>query len=196
MASVERMTEQNQGLQLQGHFLIAMPSIDSDLFDGGVIYLFDHSDKGVLGLLINHPYSVSFDEVIDDMDIKSENLADFSSQRFFFGGPVHPDKGLIIHSPHREYRASIYNDGLVMTSSRDVLEDYVTGQGPEQFLLALGYSGWDPGQLEQELANNVWLTVKADPKIIFECPINERYARAIKLLGFDPSFLQGGAGHA
>ena len=83
-----------------------------------------------------------------------------------------------------------------MTSSRDVLEDYVMGQGPENLLLALGYSGWAPGQLEDELARNVWLTVQADPKIIFDCPIAQRYARAIKLLGFDPSLLQGDAGHA
>lgn len=190
------MTEQEQELQLTGHFLIAMPSIDSDLFDGGVIYLFDHSAEGAVGLLINHPYDISFEEVVKDLDVEPDHLESFADKVVFFGGPVHADKGFVLHSPHWEYRSSLQSGDLVMTSSRDVLEDYVAGKGPEHLLLALGYSGWAPGQLEDELANNAWLTVKADPKIIFDCPIGERYARAIKLLGFDPGLLQGGAGHA
>ena len=190
------MTEIQQELQLTGHFLIAMPSLESDIFDGGVIYLFDHSEEGAVGLLINHPYDISFAEVVNDLEVEPNPSMDLSEKMVFFGGPVHSDKGFVLHSPSRECRSSLQSGELVMTSSRDVLEDYVMGQGPENLLLALGYSGWAPGQLEDELARNVWLTVQADPKIIFDCPIAQRYARAIKLLGFDPSLLQGDAGHA
>lgn len=190
------MNELQQELQLTGHFLIAMPSMDSDLFDGGVIYLFDHSSEGAVGLLINHPYDISFEEVVNDLDVEPEPALGLADKMVFFGGPVHSDKGFVLHSPHREYRSSLQSGDLVMTSSRDVLEDYVVGKGPEKLLLALGYSGWAPGQLEDELARNAWLTVEADPKVIFDCPISERYARAIKLLGFDPGLLQGSAGHA
>lgn len=187
----------NPPLNLSGHFLIAMPSMESDVFDGSVIYLFDHNEDGAVGLIINQPSTVALAELIDNLDEDIEDIDPAVEDTLvYFGGPVNSDKGFVLHSSDKTYRSTIGNNDLLMTSSRDVLLDYARGEGPRHFMLALGYSGWGPGQLEQEIADNAWLTVKASSKIIFDTPVAERYYRAIKLLGFDPQLLLGSAGHA
>lgn len=181
---------------LSGHFLIAMPSMTSDIFEGSVIYIFDHNEDGAVGLIINQPSTVSLGELLDNMDELERLDEALEDTLVYFGGPVNSDKGFVLHSSEKTYRSTIGNQDLLMTSSKDVLLDYARGQGPRYFMLALGYSGWGPGQLEQEIADNDWLTVKASRDIIFNAPVAERYYRAIKLLGFDPHLLLGGAGHA
>lgn len=188
-------------LNLSGHFLIAMPTLDGDLFEGSLIYIFDHNDDGAVGLIVNQPSTVPFVDLLGDTSVLNDvdeetieqNVAD---TLVYFGGPVNNDKGFVLHSPEKTYRSTIGNQDLLMTSSKDVLFDYARGEGPRQFMIALGYAGWSPGQLEQEIADNAWLTVKASADIIFNVPVAERYYRAVKLLGFDPHLLAGGAGHA
>lgn len=187
-------------LNLSGHFLIAMPTIESDIFDGTLIYLFDHNKDGAVGLIVNQPSTIPFIELLGDLSTIGEseetiekNVAD---TWVYFGGPLNSDKGFVLHSADKTYRSTIGNSRILMTSSKDVLLDYARGQGPKHFMLALGYAGWGPGQLEDELARNAWLTVKATEDVLFSCPVVERYHRAISLLGFNPEVLLGDAGHA
>lgn len=188
-------------INLSGHFLIAMPSLDGDLFEGSLIYVFDHNDDGAVGLIVNQPSTVPFLDLLGDIsaidDVDEETIENnVANTLVYFGGPVNNDKGFVLHSADKSYRSTIGNQELLMTSSKDVLFDYARGQGPKQFMLALGYAGWSPGQLEQEIADNAWLTVQASADIIFNVPVAERYYRAVKLLGFDPHLLQGDMGHA
>ncbi|MDY3330384.1 MAG: YqgE/AlgH family protein [Pelistega sp.] len=190
----------DSSLNLTGHFLIAMPTTSSDLFDGSLIYVFDHSEDGAVGLIVNQPSTIPFAELLGDLSAIGDNEEEIENNiadtLVYFGGPINSDKGFVLHSADKTYRSTIGNNGLLMTSSRDVLLDHARGQGPKHFMLALGYAGWGPGQLEDELAANAWLTVKATPEVIFNCPIVERYHRAISLLGFDPEVLLGEAGNA
>ena len=114
-----------------------------------------------------------------------------------FGGPVHDDRGFVLHAPNGKYSSSInISQDIAFTTSRDVLEALAEGKGPERILVSIGYAGWSAGQLEQEMLNNGWLTVPADPAILFDLPIEHRHEAAIKLLGFDPMMLSGEVGHA
>lgn len=188
-------------LNLSGYFLMAMPSLDGDLFEGSLIYIFDHNVDGAVGLIVNQPSTVPFVDLLGDMsllnDVDEETIAqNITETLVYFGGPVNNDKGFVLHSADKTYRSTIGNKDLLMTSSKDVLFDYARGQGPQQFMLTLGYAGWSPGQLEQEIADNAWLTVKASTDIIFNVPVAERYYRAVKSLGFDPYLLLGDVGHA
>lgn len=190
----------NKPLNLSGHFLISMPLLDGDIFEGSLVYIFDHNDDGAVGLIVNQPSTVPFADLLGDSSILSEldeaQERNISDTIVYFGGPVNSDKGFVLHSADKTYRSTIGNQSLLMTSSKDVLLDYARGQGPQKFMLALGYAGWAPGQLEQEIADNAWLTVEASADIIFNVPVAERYYRAIKLLGFDPNLLLGDMGHA
>jgi putative transcriptional regulator len=114
-----------------------------------------------------------------------------------FGGPVQDDRGFVLHTPGAHYSSSLtVTNDVAFTTSIDVLEAVARGNGPERMMVSIGYAGWSPGQLEDELARNGWLTVAADPRVVFEVPIEERYQAAIKLLGFDPLMLNSEAGHA
>lgn len=187
-------------LNLSGHFLIAMPTIESDLFDGSLIYLFDHNEDGAVGLIVNQPSTIPFIELLGDLTTIGESEEEIEKNVadtwVYFGGPLNSDKGFVLHSADKTYRSTIGNGRILMTSSKDVLLDYARGQGPKYFMLALGYAGWAPGQLEEELARNSWLTVKATEDVLFNSPVVERYHRAISLLGFEPDVLLGDAGHA
>ncbi|WP_243140615.1 YqgE/AlgH family protein [Pelistega ratti] len=190
----------NESLNLEGHFLIAMPSKELDLFDGSVIYVFSHNEDGAVGFIINQPSTIPFHDLVGDITeygVSEEEAKEKTAPHLvYFGGPVNDDKGFVIHTLDKTYRSTIDKSDLRMTSSKDILIDIAKGEGPVHFMLTLGYAGWDAGQLEEEIADNVWLTVKASTDIIFKCPVSERYYRAIKLLGFDPSLLSGEAGHA
>lgn len=185
-------------LCLTGHFLIAMPSSSIDIFEGSLIYVVDHTKEGATGLIVNQVSTIPFSTVFQEIKSSAEGdeALNILEPLVYFGGPVSLDNGFILHSNERRYRATIGNAELLMTSSKDVLVEYLEGTGPSLFLFAFGYAGWGAGQLESEISRNVWLSVKADINIIFRCPVSERYQRAIKLLGVDPSFLQTSAGHA
>jgi putative transcriptional regulator len=187
------------GLNLTNHFLIAMPSMQDPIFGGTVVYVCEHNDKGVLGVVINKPTDMTMDVLFDRIDLKlSEGLkSTVSSAPIMFGGPVQDDRGFVLHSTGGRYSSSLaVTDEVAFTTSIDVLEAVANGDGPQRMLVSIGYAGWSPGQLEEEIGKNGWLTVGADAHVLFDLPVEERYNAAIKLLGIDPMMLAPEAGHA
>jgi putative transcriptional regulator len=182
-------------IDLSNQFLMAMPGMVDGEFAGTVIYLCEHSPKGALGLVINRPTDLSVAGLLEKIDLKLE-IALPQNAAVYFGGPVHTDRGFVLHSPEGSFSSSIQLGQLALTTSRDVLQAVAQGNGPEKLLVTLGYSGWGAGQLESEIAQNVWLTVPASAEVIFATPPEDRYAAALKLLGIDPVMLSGVAGHA
>ena len=186
-------------LNLANHFLIAMPSMSDPVFGGTVVYVCEHNEKGVLGVVINKPTDMTMDVLFDRIDLKvAEGLrTSVEGEPIMFGGPVQDDRGFVLHSPSGRYSSSLsVTEDVAFTTSIDVLEAVASGTGPQRMLVSIGYAGWSPGQLEEELARNGWLTVGADVRVLFELPIEERYNAAIKLLGIDPLMLASEAGHA
>lgn len=189
------------GINLTNQFLIAMPGMADDRFAGSVVYLCEHNDQGALGLVVNKPVDINLGELFDKIDL---TLCDptLAEQPVYFGGPVQTERGFVLHDAGPTDEGPTYSstlnvpEGLAMTTSKDVLEAIARGEGPKRVLVTLGYSGWGAGQLEDELGRNGWLTVPADPAIIFDTPVDERYMKALALLGFDPRMLSQEAGHA
>jgi len=187
------------GFNLANHFLIAMPSMQDPIFGGAVVYVCEHNDKGVLGVVINKPTDMTMDVLFDRIDLK---LADglrsrVGNEPIMFGGPVQDDRGFVLHSPGGRYSSSLsVTDDVAFTTSIDVLEAVAAGGGPQRMLVSIGYAGWSPGQLEEEIGRNGWLTVGANAHVLFDLPIEERYTGAIRLLGIDPLMLASEAGHA
>jgi len=183
-------------LNLSNHFLIAMPAMLDPVFGGTVVYLCEHNERGALGMVINKPTDLTMNDLFDRLDLKPE-IEVLANTPVMFGGPVQDDRGFVLHSPLGEFSSMLkVTDDIAFTTSRDVLEATAAGKGPKRLLVSVGYSGWGAGQLEEEIIRNGWLTVAADPAVIFDLPVEQRYLAAIKLLGIDPSMLSAGAGHA
>ncbi len=185
---------------LSNQFLIAMPGMLDDGFAGSVVYVCEHSDKGALGLVINKPIDIKLKSLFDKVEL-SLDREELAEQPVFYGGPVQTERGFVLHDKQADdaepYSSTLsVPGGLDMTTSKDVLEALSSGGGPKRILITLGYAGWGAGQLEDELGRNGWLTVDADPSVIFDTPIEQRYDRAVSLLGFDPRMLSQEAGHA
>lgn len=187
-------------LNLADHFLIAMPSTQDPMFGGSVIYLCEHNERGALGVIINKPTEMSIETLLERINIPvhiTPEICQGTKKLVMFGGPVQDDRGFVLHSPICDFTSTLkISDDMAFTTSRDVLEAVADGSGPKNILVSVGYSGWGPGQLEQEIIKNGWLTVPADRTILFDLPIEQRLAAAMKLLGFDPMMLSGEAGHA
>ena len=187
---------------LANQFLIAMPGMADPNFAGTVIYLFEHTDRGAMGLVVNRPTEVDLASLFDKIEIKLESTP-LSTQPVYFGGPVQIERGFVLHEPNTDslYRSSLaVPGGLTMTTSKDVLEAVALGNGPRKFLMTLGYAGWSAGQLEEEISLNGWMNVPLSrqqmTEIIFDTPVSQRYERTMSHLGFDPSHLSSEAGHA
>ncbi|MDE2370047.1 MAG: YqgE/AlgH family protein [Burkholderiales bacterium] len=184
-------------IDLTNQFLIAMPGMADETFAGTVVYLCEHNEKGALGLVINKPIDIKLRNLFEkvELTLPQEELAE---QPVFFGGPVQTERGFVLHERlDANYNSTLsIPGGLEMTTSKDVLEAMAEGHGPKKVLVTLGYSGWQPGQLEDEIGRNGWLSVGADPRIIFDTPIEQRYDGALSLLGIDPRMLSQEAGHA
>ncbi len=192
------MSKPSERINLTNQFLIAMPSMADPTFSGTVVYLCDHSERGALGLVINRPTDIDLQSLFNRIDLKLE-IEPLLHLPVYFGGPVQTERGFVLHEPIEgtTYTSSMsVPGGLEMTTSKDVLEAVASGTGPGRFLLTLGHAGWGAGQLEEELAKNGWLTVQADPSVIFDVPAEERLSAALSLLGISPSMLSGEAGHA
>ena len=242
------MSTDSPPINLTHHFLIAMPGLNDENFNRSVVYLCEHSERGALGLVINKPSELGMRDLFQKVDL---NLSrdDLARQPVLQGGPVHTERGFVLHEsmrpamaigsgqlepavaatdllaqgaganpgadsdtpadagPDTEHEAGhevggVYAStlaipgGLEMTTSRDVLEALSNGAGPRKVLISLGYAAWGQGQLESEIAENSWLTVGADPQVIFDTPIEERYERALSLLGLQSWMLAPDAGHA
>ncbi len=183
-------------MNLTNQFLIAMPGMEDPNFDHTVIYVCEHSERGAMGVVINRPTDLTLERLFDKIDLHLE-IAPWRDEPVLYGGPVQTERGFVLHAPAGEYDSTLaVAEGIGLTTSKDVLEAVAEGTGPERMLVTLGYSGWGAGQLEKELANNGWLTVAADPHVIFDTPPQERFDAALKLLGVDPMYLAGQAGHA
>ncbi|MET0267414.1 MAG: YqgE/AlgH family protein [Duganella sp.] len=185
-------------LNLANHFLIAMPSMQDPVFGGTVVYVCEHNDNGVLGVVINKPTDMTMQTLFERIDLKPEDGPDAHLDApVMFGGPVQDDRGFVLHTPGQRYSSSLtVTSEVAFTTSIDVLEAVAAGNGPARMLVSIGYAGWSPGQLEDEIGRNGWLTVAADPALLFNVPIEQRYTAAIRLLGIDPLMLAAEAGHA
>lgn len=193
MASANRIDLTNQ-------FLIAMPGMVDENFAGSVVYLCEHSERGALGLVINKPIDIKLKNLFEKVELPL-GRAELADEPVFFGGPVQTERGFVLHEKQGQGESPYTSTmsvpgGLEMTTSKDVLEAMASGAGPRRVLVTLGCSGWSAGQLEDEISRNGWLTVGADPAIIFDTPVAQRYERAVSLLGFDPRMLSNEAGHA
>ena len=170
------------------------------VFGGAVVYLCEHNASGALGVIINKPTDMTMQVLLERIDLELEIVPHRKSidrKLVMFGGPVQIERGFVLHMPLGAFSSMMpITDQIALTTSKDVLEAVASGGGPERILVSLGCSGWSAGQLEEEIARNGWLTVPADPNIIFDMPIAERFAAAMGLLGIDPMMLTGEAGHA
>ena len=181
----------------QNHFLIAMPSLDDPLFKRSVAYICEHNDEGAMGIVINHPLDVKVADLLQQLQIEYNTESPAATAHVCAGGPVQHDRGFVLHTAKEGYASSMHlNDGLMVTTSKDILFDLTTDNAPEKFILALGYAGWSAGQLEQELADNSWLVVPADNQIIFDLCHAEKWQGATKRLGIQSWQLSPVAGHA
>jgi putative transcriptional regulator len=190
---------------LTHHFLIAMPGLEDGLFSKSVVYLCEHGPRGALGLIINKPADIKMAALFDKVDLQLQRQ-DLVAQDVFQGGPLHEERGFVLHEPvfsdHPRPKSVLYSStmvipgGLEMTTSRDVLEAIASGAGPRKLLVSLGYSSWGEGQLENEIKDNSWLTVDAKNSIIFDTPVAQRYDKALALLGVQAWMISPHAGSA
>jgi len=188
-------------MNLTGHFLIAMPNLTDPYFAKSVTFICTHNQDGAMGIVINRPTDMSYETLFEKINIKLEDTA-IANDSVLYGGPVQPERGFVLHEPFGDWDSSItINDKTSLTTSKDILEAVAVGAGPKKLIFSLGYAGWTPNQLEQEIVQNSWLSVQAKDietlnKILFETPHEEQLNAAISLLGFDPAMLSDVAGHA
>ena len=185
-----------ENVNLTGHFLIAMPAMADPYFSKSVAYICEHNENGALGIVINRPIDMSLEDLFEQISLDSENKSHGNSP-VHFGGPVQIDRGFVLHQPVGHWQSTLAVNGeTALTTSKDILEATARGEGPEKLLVSLGYAGWSPGQLEQEISQNAWLTVAASDTIIFDLPAEQKLNAAMGLLGVDIATLSEEAGHA
>lgn len=183
-------------LNLTNHFLIAMPALEDPNFHHTVTYVCAHGPEGALGIVINRPLDLPLGDVLDQMQLTTSQ-DEVKGWRVYQGGPVQQDRGFVLHRPYREWSSGLkVSESIGLATSRDILEAVANGTGPADVLVALGYAGWDAGQLEQEMADNAWLSTPADPAILFEVPPERRWQAAAKQMGIDINHLSSDIGHA
>jgi putative transcriptional regulator len=181
---------------LTHHFLIAMPSMTDPNFTRTLTYIAEHNEQGALGIIVNRPIDMTLAALFERVDLPL-GFDEFAGQPVYFGGPVQTDRGFVLHRPAGEWHSTLaVNAEVGLTSSRDILQAIGSRGEPAQILVTLGYAGWTAGQLEQELADNAWLTVPADMSIVFDMPPEERLVAAMQTLGIDFANLSENAGHA
>lgn len=193
-----------QDANLEGQLLIAMPGMSDERFARSVVYMCAHSDEGAMGLIINKPTEkLRFGDLLEqinllDNDETIELSETVANRPVHTGGPVEADRGFVLHSPDyfAEAATMAITDGICLTATTDILKAMAAGSGPQQAMLALGYSGWAPGQLESELGANGWLNCPADPALVFAQDPAEKYERALSKLGVASSQLVTTAGRA
>jgi len=183
-------------VNLTDHFLIAMPAMTDPYFAKSLTYVCEHTEQGALGVVINKPIEMTLKMLLDQVGIEF-GAEQHAEELVHFGGPVQMNRGSVLHQPLGEWMSTLaVNERVALTTSKDILEAVGRGQGPYKLLVSLGYAGWAAGQLEQELAQNAWLTVPASATVIFDLPWEQRLPAAMQLLGIDFASLADGAGHA
>lgn len=186
----------NSSSSLRNHFLLAMPGLSTGIFSHSITYICEHGESGAMGIIINQPLDLSVKEIFEHLQITTS--CDFDDEPVMAGGPVHMDHGFVLHrNCTSQWEASLkVTPEVTLTTSRDILRAIASGEGPPDHLIALGYAGWAAGQLEQELADNSWLTLPGDSDIIFNTPSEQRLGAAASVLGIDMNLISGQAGHA
>ncbi|MCP3673909.1 MAG: YqgE/AlgH family protein [Gammaproteobacteria bacterium] len=186
----------NEFPSLKDHFLIAMPNLYDPNFYQAVNYIIEHDAEGAMGMVINHPMDVDIAELLDQLNI-STNENFMRNKKIMAGGPVQVDRGFIVHSPIGNWESSLQlNESVAVTTSIDILTAISKDEGPEKIEVILGYAGWGAGQLDQEILENIWLSVPANPEILFHTPADKRWEKAAELIGIDINQLSTQAGHA
>ncbi len=181
---------------LSHQFLIAMPTLADPNFFQTVTYITEHNANGALGLVINRPLNLTLNQLLEHLNLSSDR-PEVAEIPVYHGGPVQPEQGFVLHSPVGHWGATLrVNNDIGITTSRDILQAVARGEGPDHLLVALGYAGWGPGQLEQEMADNAWLSSPFDFDIVFATPSDQRWLAAAALLGIDLNLLSSHVGHA
>ena len=183
-------------VNLTHHFLIAMPGMVDPNFSRSLTYICEHNENGALGLVVNRPSDMTVALLFKSLELPL-GARRLGRTAVLNGGPVQINRGFVLHQPVGEWKSTLsVAEGVALTTSMDILEAVGRGEGPEKILLAMGYSGWSAGQLEQEILQNAWLTVGAEEKILFETPADKRLPAAMALLGVDYARLSEAVGHA
>jgi putative transcriptional regulator len=183
-------------IDLTNHFLIAMPAMTDPFFAKSLTYVCEHNEEGAMGIVVNRPISLTLSELFAQINMPLTQ-SDLEDMAVHFGGPVQTDRGFVLHDTGEEWQSTLkVNDQVSLTTSKDILQAVGEGKGPKHLLITLGYAGWSEGQLEQELADNAWLSVPATGHILFDLPAEERLPAAMALLGVDYATLSEEAGHA
>lgn len=182
---------------LRNQFLIAMPGMADPNFAHSVTYICEHSEDGAMGLVINLPMKLTLADIYQQLNLPCEDKS--ANSPALAGGPISVERGFVLH-PNRETErwqsTTPISPEIALTASRDILESMSRGEGPDHYLVALGYAGWAEGQLEKEIANNAWLTVPADEQILFHTPVEQRWSAAARHLGIDLNLISSTVGHA
>lgn len=185
-----------RGDYLHNQLLIAMPSLADPNFAQTVTLICEHTARGALGIVLNRPLSMRLGDVFEQLDLAQEGDC-HAEQRILRGGPVQSDRGFVLHVPEGEWESTLrVSDQVHVTTSRDILAAMAGGRGPAQTVMALGYAGWEAGQLEDEIRSNAWLNVPVDESIIFDVPYEQRWHAAARILGIDLGRISPSAGHA
>jgi putative transcriptional regulator len=184
-----------QTINLTSHFLIAMPAMSDPNFSRTLTFVCEHNERGALGIVVNRPIDVALSALFRQVEIPLGE-GELADQPVYFGGPVQFDHGFVLHRPVGAWKSTLAVGDIGLTTSRDILEAMAHGNGPSEQIVALGYAGWAPGQLEDEILRNGWLTVAADTDVIFNLPPEERYDAAMHALGVNTANLSEEAGHA
>jgi putative transcriptional regulator len=185
----------NQSTYLIDQFIIAMPTLADPNFFHTVAYLCQHNEEGALGIVINRSTDMKLGEIFKQMEIQVTSPAS-AEIPVFAGGPVQQDRGFVVHTSGGDWHATMaVSETISLTTSRDVLEAIAAGQGPEKYLVALGYAGWGAGQLEKEIMDNAWLNTPCGTQVLFDTPVNLRWSAAADQIGVDINLLTTPAGH-
>ncbi|WP_438864501.1 YqgE/AlgH family protein [Neptunicella sp.] len=182
---------------LENHFLIAMPSLQDPYFSRSLTFICEHNEHGAMGIIINQPAGMTLKELLTLTNIENPIDEKKGENIVVAGGPVGKDRGFILHTPQPGYSSSMaVSSEIMVTTSKDILENLATDNAPEKSVVALGYAGWGAGQLEQEIQENSWLVIESDAELLFDVPIHKKWESAVHKLGIDIWQLAPGAGHA
>ncbi len=190
------MPHMTETSSLKGHFLIALPNLHDPNFSRTVTYICEHNEHGSMGIIINRSASMQLSDILEHMELSSPVPAT-ASLPILAGGPVQEDRGFLLHHPAKLWASSLQiSADIAITTSLDLLEALAQNEGPEEVLIALGYAGWGPGQLEKELQEDSWLFGPASREILFHTPLEQRWQAAAALAGIDLSLVSSVGGHA
>lgn len=187
------ITMSDQYTSLQHHFLIAMPQMLDPNFSGTLTYLCEHNEHGAMGIVINRPGEMSLKDILSQLDIELAT----DDQPVYLGGPVQLERGFVLHTDIGDWQSSLdIAEGIRLSTSKDILAAIAAGNGPKDYIVALGYAGWGAGQLEQEISENAWLTCRANEDVLFHSSDDAKLAKALAILGINPNQLSNQTGHA